>query len=171
MFLPTLSNTTLTPHAVRQLANALGNVFMAVVDDMLAAMGQGDFTLGLGGHGANDVQTEQLGPLRYDQAHTTGSGVQQNAVASLEIVNASHQVRGRQAAHGHGRGGFETDGFRQFDQRRGRDQTFGAVGTQGIEKTGVGDAIADLYVGHPFADGLDHTGRFNPPMPLGIGIG
>jgi hypothetical protein len=49
-----------------------------------------------------------------------------------------------------------------IDQRRGRDQTLGAVGAQCIEKTGVGDAITDLYVGHPCADGLDHTGRFNP---------
>ncbi|MNF97046.1 hypothetical protein D3C84_798620 [compost metagenome] len=88
--------------------------------------------------------------------------MQQNAVAFLEVVDAAHQVRRRQAAHGHGRGGLETDGFRQFDQRRGRDQSFGAVGAEGVEETGIGDAVPHLDVGHPFANGLDHTGRFNP---------
>ncbi|MNN63326.1 hypothetical protein D3C81_1786980 [compost metagenome] len=88
--------------------------------------------------------------------------MQQNGIPGLEVVETTHQVRRRQAAHGHGRGGFETDGFRQLDQRRGRDQAFGTVGPQGVEKTGVGDTIAHLYVGHPCADGLHHAGRFNP---------
>ena len=88
--------------------------------------------------------------------------MQQNAVADLEIVDAAHQVRRRQAAHGHGRGGLETDGFRKFDQRCRRDQTLGAVSPQRVEKPGIGDAITHLYIGHPFANGLDHAGRFDP---------
>ncbi|MNI42152.1 hypothetical protein D3C73_964300 [compost metagenome] len=87
--------------------------------------------------------------------------MQQDAVAFLEVVDAAHQVRRRQAAHGHGRGGFEADGFRQLDQRRGRDQSFGAVGAEGVEETGIGDAVPHLDVGHAFADGLDHTGRLD----------
>ncbi|MNP27996.1 hypothetical protein D3C76_1209370 [compost metagenome] len=80
-------------NAVRQFANALGDIFMAVIDRVVATMGLGNFALGFGGHGADDRQAQQLGPLRNNQAHTTGGGVQQDAVTGLEVVDAAHQVR------------------------------------------------------------------------------
>ncbi|MNH15947.1 hypothetical protein D3C79_755730 [compost metagenome] len=119
-------------HAVGQFANAGGDVFMAVVDRMVATVSPGDFSLLLGRNRADHVQAEQLGPLRNNQANATGGSVQQDSVAFLEVVDAAHQVRGRQAAHGHGGSGLEADGFRQLDQRRGRDQALGAVGAKGV---------------------------------------
>ncbi|CAD5377767.1 hypothetical protein OF001_U230019 [Pseudomonas sp. OF001] len=147
--------------AIGQLAHALGDVLVAVVDGVVAAMGAGDFGLGLGGHGADHGQAEQLGPLRDDQADTAGGGVQQDGVAGLEVVDAAHQVGRGQAAHGHRRGGLEGDGFRQLDQRRGRDQALGRVGAEGVEKAGVGDAIADRHVGDALAHRFHHAGGFH----------
>ncbi|MCY1508526.1 hypothetical protein D9M68_428380 [compost metagenome] len=125
-------------------------------------MGSSELGFSLVGHSADDCQAKQLGPLRDDQPDAAGGGVQQNAVADFEVIDASHQVRRSQTAHGHGCCGFETDGFRQLDQWCGRDDALGAVGTQGVEKSGVGNAITDCDVGHALAERLHHTGGFDP---------
>ncbi|MDT4811806.1 hypothetical protein FQZ97_447510 [compost metagenome] len=124
-------------------------------------MGAGDFRLGLGGHGADHGQAEQLGPLRDDQAHATGGGMQEDAVAFLEVVDAAHQVGGGQAAHGHGGSGFEGDGLGQPDQRRRRHQALGGVGAQGVEKARVGDAVAQGDIAHALAHRHHHAGSFD----------
>ncbi|MNZ16729.1 hypothetical protein D3C78_337090 [compost metagenome] len=87
--------------------------------------------------------------------------MQQDGVAGLEVIDAAHQVRRGQAAHGHGRGGLEGDGLRQLDQRRGRDQTLGRVGAEGVEEAGVGDAIAHRHVGDALAHRFHHAGGFH----------
>ncbi|MNQ88164.1 hypothetical protein D3C85_1034190 [compost metagenome] len=147
--------------AIGHLTHTLGDIFVTVVDRVVAAVGAGHFGLGVAGHGADHGQAEQLGPLRDDQADATGGGVQEDAVARLEVIDAAHQVGRGQAAHGHGRGGLEGDGFRQLDQRLRRDQAFGTIGAEGIKETGVGDAIANHHVGHTLADRLDHAGGFH----------
>ncbi|MNT09598.1 hypothetical protein D3C72_1443870 [compost metagenome] len=87
--------------------------------------------------------------------------MQQNAVAFAELVDAAHQVGRGQAAHGHGRGGFEGNALGQADQRRGRYQALGAVGAQRVDEAGVGDAVARRHVGHARADGYHHAGGFH----------
>ncbi|MCY1357740.1 hypothetical protein D9M69_442440 [compost metagenome] len=154
---------------------------MAVIDRMVATVSPGDLRFLLGRNRADHVQAEQLGPLRNDQTDTASGGMQQDAVARFEVVDAAHQVRGRQATHGHRGSGLEADGFRQLDQRRGRDQALGAVSAEGVEETGIGDAITDLDVGDPFTNGLDyargldahavgHRNRVGTVTEIGVGI-
>ncbi|MCY1215747.1 hypothetical protein D9M72_276000 [compost metagenome] len=130
---------------------------MAVIDDVVAAMGARHFSLGLARHRADHGQAQQLGPLRDDQAHAAGSRVQQDGLAGLERMDAAHQVGRGQAAHGHGRRGLEADGVRQADQRCGWHQALGAVRAQRVDETGIRDAIAHGDVGHARADGLHHA--------------
>ncbi len=54
-----------------------------------------------------------------------------------------------------------TDVVGQLDQRRGRDQAFGAVCAQRVHEPRVAHTVADGNVGHAFTDFLDHTRGFD----------
>ncbi|MCY1440317.1 hypothetical protein D9M71_565860 [compost metagenome] len=125
---------------------------MAVINDMVTTMSTGELSLGLAGHRADHVQALQPGPLRDNQADTTGGSMQQDAVTGLEVIDAPHQVRRGKPAHGHGRRGLEGDVFRQFDQRRSRDQALSAVGAKCVNKAGIGDPIPDHHIAHALAN-------------------
>ena len=147
-------------HAIRQLTHALGHVFMAVVDGVIAAMGLGHFSLGIAGDRTDHIQAFELGPLRHQQAHATRCSVQQDGVALLEVPDAAHQVSRRQSAHGDRGCGFKVDAVWQANQRGGRNQTLSCVGTKGVQRAGVGHAIADLEIRHTVTHGGDRAAGF-----------
>ena len=131
---------------------------MTVVDGVFAAVGAGDFRLGLARYRADHREAQQLGPLRNDQSDAARGGMKQDGVAGLEVVNAPHQIRRGQAAHGHSGCRLAADAFGQLDQRRGGTQALGAVGAQRVDEARVGDTIADRDVRHALADRFDHAG-------------
>ena len=65
---------------------------------------------------------------------------------------------GGHALEHHGGGGLVVDGVRQMDRFPGRDVA--GLGIGALEH-GIGDAIADLFVGHTRADGFDDPGGFH----------
>src|SRR3989475_364142 len=56
-------------------ARALGEVLLAVVDDVVGAVVPGELRLFLGAHGADDRDAERLQPLAGNQADAAGGGV------------------------------------------------------------------------------------------------
>jgi hypothetical protein len=78
---------------------------------------------------ADDGEPYQLGPLRDDQSNAASGGMQQQDVAWLELMDAAQEIRSREATHRHRGGRFERNLVWKLDQRRGRDQPLGAVGT------------------------------------------
>ena len=114
-------------------------------------MGTRHLGLGFGRDRANHVQSQQLGPLRNNQAHSTGRSVQQDGFTALKRIDLAAQIRRRQTTHGHRRSLLATDRFRQRDQRSRIDQTLGAVRPQGVGEARVGHAITGLDVLHTSA--------------------
>ncbi|MDT4856591.1 hypothetical protein FQZ97_909860 [compost metagenome] len=88
--------------------------------------------------------------------------MQEDAVARLEVIDTAHQIRRGQATHGHGGSRLESDGVRQLDQRSGRNQTLGAIGTERVEETGVSNTVADHHIGHPLPHRQHYASSLNP---------
>ena len=78
---------------------------------------------------ANQLQTQVLGPLASNQAHTTGCGMKQHKVTRLQAANWQgflEQILSRQALKHHGRPGLKADGVGQHTHVHGwHDTQFG----------------------------------------------
>ena len=134
---------------------------MAVIDSVVATVSFGDKCFFIARYGTDDGQAKQLGPLRNNQANPAGGGMNQQRIASLEGIDAAHQVGRGQPAHGHRGGGMAIDALRQFDQRRSIDDALGTVGAQRIDEAGVSHFVADDHIADAIAKRFDHAGGFN----------
>ena len=63
---------------VRQLANAIDEVFGAVVDDLVAAIGSGESHLLVRTSGADDARAQCVGPLAGDEAQAAGGSLEED---------------------------------------------------------------------------------------------
>jgi hypothetical protein len=82
---------------------------------MVAAMGLGEFGLLVAANGANNGRSQSLSPLTRDQANPTSSGMEQDSVTFLDLVDLPDQVLGRHALEHRGGGLLIGDAIRQND--------------------------------------------------------
>ena len=68
-------------NAAGQLTDPFGDVFVAVIDHMVATMGTGYLAFGIAGHSAYDFESQQFCPLRNNQADASGCGRNHDCVA------------------------------------------------------------------------------------------
>jgi hypothetical protein len=129
-----------------------------IVDAKLRAIGQCQCALGIAARGANQAQTQGLGPLASDQAHATGGGMEQHKVTGFEATlgqRALEQVLGRQAFEHHGRTGLERNRIGQLAHALGGHHTHFAIAAGWL--AGISCTVAHLQVRHALAHGFHHT--------------
>ncbi len=143
--------------ATGEAADFAGKIAAAIDHDVIAAMRPRDRRFSLAADAADDPDTEVPRPLAHEDADAARSREHQNSLAGSHLVCREKQIVRREALGDDRRRGFIGDVRRQGDQAIRRHQAPVRVGAEGCG--GIGDAVADLDLGHLRADRLDHAGR------------
>ena len=133
-------------------------VFFVVIDHMGRAIGFGQCTFFVAACGADELQTQRLGPLTSNQTHATGGGVEQNQVPGLQTglrqSALEHILHGHAFKH-HAGCGFKRNIVRQFADVFGRHYSRFAIASG--RGAGISRAVACFQMGDAFAHGFNHA--------------
>ena len=112
------------------LVDPLGEILVAIIDHVIAAVLHGEFALLARTDRADHRGAEMPGPLAGDQADTAGGSVEEDGVAFLHAVGPAQKVLRRHAFQHHRGSGLVIDAGRRGDDLVGLEQTFIGIGAE-----------------------------------------
>src|SRR5215208_5119968 len=129
---------------------ALREVLLRVIDDAICAERPDELDVPRAAHGC-DVGTEHLRDLYRERAYASGSAVDQNLLARLDLPVVAQGLESRDRRHRDGRGFFEREARRlQREPSPPGDCVFGPCAHAGAE-----DLVAGPETFHVCADAFD----------------
>ncbi len=135
--------------ALRDLADAGGEILASVVDDMRRTGFARERAFLVGAHRADQRRAERTCPLAGDEADAARSRVKEHHRFGAHAKGLAKEVANRHAPQHDRRRGLVADLSRQLDETVGRDEALLRVAA---EDAGIGDPVADLDIDHVLAD-------------------